>query len=304
MKCIQDTGYKEPKKYCIQGDIRSKKANNNYRGACDGRQKGGAEINEIITIQNIPCYEKNGVAYLNLEAVARGLGFTTVATSGNEVVRWNTVYGYLKALNAVATSCNDTEAPNYRALCPDFIPENIFYRLAMKAKNETAEAFQALIADEVIPAIRKHGAYMTPDAIERVLTDPDTIIRLAQDLKDERTLRLRLQEKNSELAVQTQILKPKAEYFDEIVDRNLLTNFRETAKQLHIGERAFVNFLVEHKYIYRDKSGKLLPTAEKNNGLFEVKECVNEKSGWSGTQTLLTPKGRETFRLLCQGLVA
>ena len=97
-------------------------------------------------------------------------------------------------------------------------------------------------------------------------------------------------------------MQPKADYFDEIVSHNLLTNFRETAKQLQIKEKAFVGFLIDHKYIYRDKRGKLMPYAEKNNGLFEMKECVNEKTGWGGTQTLITPKGRETFRLLMQGI--
>ena len=93
-------------------------------------------------------------------------------------------------------------------------------------------------------------------------------------------------------------MKPKADYFDELVDRNLLTNFRETAKQLEVGEKKFINFLIEHKYIYRDKRGKLMPYAGKNKGLFEVKETYNDKTKWSGTQTLITPKGRETFRLL------
>lgn len=87
-------------------------------------------------------------------------------------------------------------------------------------------------------------------------------------------------------------------YFDELVDRNLLTSFRDTAKQLEIKEKDFISFLIEKKYIYRDKKGKLMPYADKNNGLFEVKECFNEKTNWSGTQTLITPKGRETFRLL------
>lgn len=100
------------------------------------------------------------------------------------------------------------------------------------------------------------------------------------------------------LTVETQVMLPKAEYFDELVDRNLLTNFRETAKQLNIPPKKFVAFLLEKKYIYRDQRGKLMPYAEKNNGLFEVKECFNEKTQWSGTQTLVTPKGRETFRLL------
>lgn len=94
-------------------------------------------------------------------------------------------------------------------------------------------------------------------------------------------------------------MAPKAGYFDELVDRNLLTNLRETAKQLHVRERDFVRFLLDKKYMYRDKRGKLMPYAQHvEAGLFEVKECFNEKTHWSGTQTLVTPKGRETFRLL------
>lgn len=110
---------------------------------------------QIVNIKGVDCYEKDGVAYLRLETVARGLGFTTIATSGNEVVRWNTVYKYLTDLG-VATSCNGV---NYREMCPEFIPENVFYRLAMKAKNEAAEKFQAKVADEIIPSIRKTGGY-------------------------------------------------------------------------------------------------------------------------------------------------
>lgn len=105
-------------------------------------------MSDVITVHGVDCYEKGGVAYLNLEAVARGLGFTQTAKSGNEVVRWERVNGYLKELGFIPTSGYD-----------GYIPENIFYRLAMKAKNEAAERFQALIADEVIPAIRKTGSY-------------------------------------------------------------------------------------------------------------------------------------------------
>lgn len=146
--------------------------------------------------------------------------------------------------------------------------------------------------------IRVEEAWNSPDAImARALT-------IANDRVKELTGQvLKLEASNSELTVQTQIMRPKAEYFDELVDRNLLTSFRETAKQLHVKERAFVDFLLSHKYVYRDKKGKLTPYAQHTEkGLFELKECVNEKTQWSGTQTLITPKGRETFRLLCQGL--
>lgn len=143
--------------------------------------------------------------------------------------------------------------------------------------------------------------------VESAWNSPEQIMARALRMADETIGRLTGQVKlleadNSRLAVDNQIMEPKAAYFDSMVDRNLLTNFRETAKQLGVKERAFVNFLLEHKYVYRDKKGKLMPYAEKNKGLFDIKECYNEKTEWSGTQTLITPKGRETFRLLTQGL--
>ena len=106
-----------------------------------------------------------------------------------------------------------------------------------------------------------------------------------------------IEEQKEKLALQAENeqMKPKAEYFDDLVDRNLLTNFRDTAKELHIKQKEFIAFLIERKYIYRDTHGKLKPSAS-SEGLFELKEYT--KSNHSGTQTLVTPKGRETFRLL------
>lgn len=103
---------------------------------------------EIQTIEGIECYEENGVAYLNLEAVARGLGFTR-EKNGTEYVMWDRVCRYLEEFGFHTSVERE-----------DFIPENIFYRLAMKAKNSVAEAFQAKVADEIIPTIRKTGGYV------------------------------------------------------------------------------------------------------------------------------------------------
>lgn len=135
--------------------------------------------------------------------------------------------------------------------------------------------------------------------VERQWNSPDAIMHRALTIANDRVKHLMAD--NARLTVDLEIARPKAEYFDELVDRNLLTNFRETAKQLEVKEKDFVSFLLGHKYIYRDKRGRLMPYAEKNNGLFEIKETINEKTGWSGTQTLITPKGRETFRLLVAG---
>lgn len=134
--------------------------------------------------------------------------------------------------------------------------------------------------------------------MEAELNSPERIMARALKIAEETTNRLRID--NSRLKVENQIMQPKAEYFDELVDRNLLTNFRETAAQLGVKQKKFITFLIEHKYIYRDKKGKLMPYAKKNNGLFELRESYHEKTEWSGTQTLITPKGRETFRLLIQ----
>lgn len=143
--------------------------------------------------------------------------------------------------------------------------------------------------------------------IEEQWNSPDAIMQRALQIANSRVEKLRgenlaLQAANSDLTVKNQIMQPKADYFDQLVDRNLLTNFRDTAKQLGIKPRTFTTWLVDHKYLYRDKSGKLNPYEAKNKGLFEVKEFVNEKTGFSSTQTLVTPKGRETFRLLCEGM--
>ena len=178
------------------------------------------------------------------------------------------------------------------------INESGLYSLVLSSKLPTAKKFKRWVTNEVIPSIRKHGAYMTPETLEAAILNPDTMIKLCTALKDEQDKRKALEVANAELVVEKQIMQPKADYFDELVDRNLLTSFRETAKQLEVKEKELIGFLLEKKYIYRDKKGKLQPYADKNNGLFEVKECFNEKTKWSGTQTLVTPKGRETFRLL------
>lgn len=178
------------------------------------------------------------------------------------------------------------------------INESGLYSLVLSSKLPGAKRFKRWVTAEVLPSIRKHGAYMTPETLEEAILNPDYIIKLATALKSEQDKRKALEAANSALTVEKQIMQPKAEYFDDLVDRNLLTNFRETAKQLGIPPKKFVNFLLEKKYVYRDKRGKLLPYEDRNNGLFEIKECFNEKTRWSGTQTLITPKGRETFRLL------
>lgn len=184
------------------------------------------------------------------------------------------------------------------------INESGLYCLILSSKLPGAKEFKHWITHDVIPSIRKTGAYMTQETLEAAILNPDYLLQVVTALKEETDKRKALEVVNATLTVDKAIMQPKADYFDELVERGLLTNFRETAKQLGIPPKKFVNWLVENKYLYRDKKGKLLAYENKNNGLFELKECVNERTQWAGVQTLVTPKGRETFRLLCQGLAS
>lgn len=174
------------------------------------------------------------------------------------------------------------------------ISESSLYNVILRSDKPEAKPFRKWVTAVVLPSIRKNGGYI---AGQEELSPQELMAKallVAQKTLTDRDARIK------ELTAQNQIMQPKAEYFDELVARNLLTNFRETAKELGIKEKDFVGWLLEHKYIYRDQKNKLMPYAAKNNGLFEVKERTGRHNDWAGTQTLITPKGRETFRLLCK----
>lgn len=178
------------------------------------------------------------------------------------------------------------------------INESGLYNVILRSDKPEAKPFRKWVTSEVLPTIRKHGAYMTPETLQEAILNPDMMIQLCQQLKAEQDKNAALKAVNSRLTVDNQIMQPKADYFDELVDRNLNTGIRETAKMYGIGQKEFVAFLLDKKYLYRDKRGRLMPYMDKNDGLFEVKECFNDKTKWAGTPVLITPKGRETFRLL------
>ena len=109
------------------------------------------------------------------------------------------------------------------------------------------------------------------------------------------------EEERLRLEADNKILKPKADYFDDLVDRNLLTNFRDFAKELNVGQKYLIEWLISNHYIYRNEKGKIKPYSKYSEGdsrLFEVKEYKATNNSYRGTQTLISPRGRETFRLL------
>ena len=191
------------------------------------------------------------------------------------------VLGYAKPRNAIATHCKGAlkqGIPTSGGIQEmTIIPENDVYRLVFRSKLPSAD----WVTSDVLPSIRKTGSYsiMPKDY-------PSALRALADEY-----------EKNQKLLVENQAMKPKAEYFDVLVDRNLLTNFRTTAKELHIKQNQFISWLLDNKFVYRDKKGSLQPYS-KYADYFHIKESKSQTGKWAGTQTLITPKGKEAFRLL------
>jgi prophage antirepressor-like protein len=217
-------------------------------------------MNELTVIQSVRGYMKNDTAYLNLEDVARGLGFTTVATSGNECVRWARVEEYLNSFGyTISEPCQSA-----------YIPENIFYRLAMKAKNETAEKFQALVADEILPSIRKTGSYSIQKQIPKTFAEA---LRLAADLEEQR-----------------QMLLPKADQFDKFISGENYQDMNTAAKALGWGRNKLFAELRNRKILM---SGNRPYQRYIDTGYFVVKEKPINMGGtvFNKPQTYVTAKG-------------
>lgn len=172
-----------------------------------------------------------------------------------------------------------------------FINESNLYKVIFQSRKPSAEKFTDWVTEEVIPSIRKNGGYI---ANQENLT-PEQIVAnalvVAQNI---------ITQKDKQIEEMT----PKANYFDALVDKKLNTNIRDTAKELGVGEKAFVSFLIEKGYVFRQgKHRNLRPYAkyaESGNGLFVLKDKHNEQNGWTGQQMYVTPKGKETFRLLLE----
>lgn len=248
-------------------------------------------MNEILSINNVHGYmdKETGTAYLNSGDVARGFGFTKTETKNGvkyESVRWARVNEYLSSFGFRPNVGED-----------DFLPENMVYRLGFKASNEAAQKFQAVLADEVLPAIRKHGAYMTEEILEKAITSPDFLIKLATNLKEEKEKRLEAERK-------IEADRPKVTFANAVnvsKDGMLLGML---AKLLHqngvdIGQKRLFQWMRDKGYLMKNGTDKNMPTQKARElGLFKVKERAIDNPDGSvrlTRTTLVTGKGQEYF---------
>ena len=179
------------------------------------------DLQNVVNVENIRGYvdQTSGVVFLNLEDVCRGLGFTHNATSGNKVIRWDRVYGYIQNMNNSGMIVPINGHANFiKDRLPEYIPENIFYMLAMKANSTPAIAFQQRIANEILPMIRRTGMYMTDAAYNEFVSNPRNIaniMTLYADAKD-----------------QIAVLQPKADQYDAFMNCEYGYNMATASKIL------------------------------------------------------------------------
>lgn len=205
---------------------------------------------------DLPVKEVDGQVYFEAEASAIGLGISQIK-NGKVYVRWENVSKYLSQHVGKG----------------DWITEPQFYKLAFKASNEVAEKFQDWVASEVLPSIRKHGAYLTDQKIEEILSDPDTIIKLATDLKAERERRMIAEQQVNEL-------KPKASYYDLVLKNKSLVTISQIAKDYGMSGQEMNAKLHELKVQYKQGSTWLLYSKY-------------QQTGWTQSQTKMVGRNKE-----------
>ena len=164
------------------------------------------------------------------------------------------------------------------------INESGLYSLILSSKLPNAKKFKKWVTGEVLPSIRKHGAYLTPDKVEEVLLNPDTIIKIAQNLKEE-------QEKRRQLEIENNELKPKASYCDQVLQSENAVVTTQIAKDYGMSPQALNSILHELGVQYKVDGQWVLYSKYQDKGY--TKSCtVIDRFGEPRMQTKWTQKGR------------
>lgn len=247
-------------------------------------------MNEIKVFEGkeVEVVEFNGQVLFNAKHVAEILEIKNV----NDNISRMSNKQVMKLTNSII---GETDFRKLHNTGENFLTESGVYKLVFKSHKESAERFQDWVTDEVLPSIRKHGAYMTEGTLEQALTSPDFLIQLATKLKEEK-------EKNSKLvaesSMQKQIigeLKPKADYVNKILDNPGLVTITQIAKDYGMSGQAMNSLLHQLKVQYRTGKQWLLYADYHDKGYTHSKTINITRS--DGTpdvtmETKWTQKGR------------
>ena len=240
-------------------------------------------MNEVKVFSNsefgtVRTVEIDGEIYFVAIDIAKSLGYSDTTNAIKSHCRW-----------VVKHEIPHPQNPN-KKMFVNVIPEGDMYRMIMRSQLPSAEKFEKWVCDNVLTTIRKTGAYIVKQDSYMIDDPVERAKRWIEEQEEKRVL---------ELKVEEQI--PKVQYFDALVDSNLLTNFRDTAKELGYSQTEFTGWLLTNGYVYKDTKGIIKPyELFRKQGLFEMKDFKNPYNGFTGTRTYVTVKGKNTFRLLMQ----
>lgn len=206
----------------------------------------------IIIVANVQGYlDAQNVAWLSAEDVAKGFGFT-YKKDGVEYIRWERINSYLESFGYFATRGENSP----RVGKGDYLPENMVYRLGFKANNETAVHFQSILADDVLPSIRKHGVYATPQTIENIIANPANGIKLLQALQEEREAKQLAQSQVAERDKTIGKLQPLADFAKTAFTSDTLVSISQAAKilKLPFGRNTLFRKLRESGVFFANKN--------------------------------------------------
>lgn len=215
---------------------------------------------------------------------------------GNDVAK---ALGYQKPDQAVRTNVSKEDSilvgvsdANNHTQQMKAINESGVYDLIFESRLASAKKFRHWVTSDVLPTLRQNGtynihrkqdSYMIEDPVERAK-------RWIEEQEEKKALKNKLKE-----------VEPKVDYFDSLVDSKLLTNFRDTAKELGYSQTEFTGWLLMNGYVYKDSKGIIKPYEPyRKQGLFAMKDFKNPHNGFAGARTYVTVKGKNTFRLLMQ----
>lgn len=225
---------------------------------------------------------ENGNALFDAETVARSLGFIQIKNE-KEYVRWETINKYLK------------KQLSHEVGKKDFISESMVYKLAFKANNSLAEKFQDWLASEVLPSVRKHGAYLTDEKAYDITHNPNSLADILQQASE--------QLRQKDLVIEE--MKPKAMFADAVSTSKTTILVGELAKLLKqngidIGATRLFKWLRDNKFLINRRGGDWnMPTQKSMNmGLFQIKETnIQHSDGHVSINKTakVTGKGQQYF---------
>lgn len=190
------------------------------------------------------------------------------------------------------TNLRNTEVWNQPGRAPLIVSEAGFYKLVLRSRKPVAKEFQRWVTHDVLPSIRKHGAYMTEQTVEQILSDPDTLIRLATDLKHEREARKQAEQ-------QVKVLAPKAQALDDFTSIEGTRSVREAVKILRnhgvrVTETQLWRWMADHRWIFRMENHWVAYARALDNGWLWMREYKTYGTRSNGERFALDPQVRIT----------